>query len=170
MTVVLNGGKSIDDDEDDDAGVVLLLQNASSAAVLAKPPAVRALMFIVALSALRRTSYSGPEYAAYNERTTECAATHGVPPAARMSQGRAVDALPGSGNSSSGGTEKKAGRARMVWRWRSTRPDKVEELFCWSAGGVESSLFGAEYTRVQGPCYQLVTAVDGGRASVVKVW
>ena len=57
-------------------------QNESCAAAFATPPADSSPMFAVVLSEERRTWYSGPLYAADNARVVECAATHGVPPAA----------------------------------------------------------------------------------------
>ncbi len=57
-------------------------QNESCAAASATPPAESGPMFVVAPSEERRTWYSGPPYDAYSARVVECAATHGVPPAA----------------------------------------------------------------------------------------
>src|SRR6185437_590009 len=61
-------------------------QNESCEAASATPPALTTPKFFVVLSEERRTWYSEPLYAEYSARVVECAATHGVPPAAKMSQ------------------------------------------------------------------------------------
>src|SRR5512141_216719 len=68
-------------------------QNVSCAAPSAAPPGVRVPMSCLVLSD-RRTWYSRPEWAPYSARTVLWAATHGVPAAAKMSHGAAIDMPP----------------------------------------------------------------------------
>src|SRR6185437_15844653 len=72
---------------------VVFAQNESCAGALATPPAAIVLMSAVALSEERFTWYSGPLYAANSARMVLCAVSHGVPPAAYMSQGPCAAAL-----------------------------------------------------------------------------
>jgi hypothetical protein len=91
-----------------------LAQKASTLAALTTPPAATGSTSCVAPSVERLTWYSGPAYAAYMARTAECAATHGVPPAARMSQGPDAAATPLAPSAAAPTAERRDGMAWVV--------------------------------------------------------
>jgi hypothetical protein len=66
---------------------VVPVQKLSCVAELAKPPGLSTPMSLVVLSEARVTWYKLPLYAPKRARTVLWAATHGVLPAAKMSQG-----------------------------------------------------------------------------------
>ena len=72
------------------------LQKASCASVSAIPLELTVMVFVERRSSSRYTVYSGAPIGvvAYSARAIECAATHGVPAAARMSHGAVEAAKP----------------------------------------------------------------------------